>query len=219
MTSKHNAETLDALKREIKTLQNNCLNVCNIIENAPPETPSTNQDEISDKCLSYIQALKTEIENPNTIITTDENLLTSQFLNEIKEKTGQIEELTAFTKGSIRDVDEEIMRLKNQITIAQEAMSKPIQKYGQVSSEHVKNAKEKFSQLKSELHGLIYSMFPNTSALIIEFMGQLMAERLNPASSGYIQITAENYQIAELLKDTNIISTNPYNKMEVKLAY
>lgn len=46
-----------------------------------------------------------------------------------------------------------------------------------------------------------------------------MAERLNPASSGYIQITAENYQIAELLKDTNIISTNPYNKMEVKLAY
>lgn len=50
-------------------------------------------------------------------------------------------------------------------------MSKPIQKYGQVSSEHVKNAKEKFSQLKSELHGLIYSMFPNTSALIIEFMG------------------------------------------------
>lgn len=47
---------------------------------------------------------------------------------------------------------------------------------------------------------------------------KLMAEQLNEASDGYIPITPDTYQIIELLKDMKIVSTNPYNNLEVKLA-
>lgn len=48
---------------------------------------------------------------------------------------------------------------------------------------------------------------------------KLMAEQLNEVSDGYIPITSENYHIVELLKDMKIVTNNPYNNMEVKLAY
>lgn len=46
-----------------------------------------------------------------------------------------------------------------------------------------------------------------------------MQQKLDEESSGYIEITGENYQIIELLKDINLVSANPYNNTEVKLAY
>lgn len=46
-----------------------------------------------------------------------------------------------------------------------------------------------------------------------------MQEKLNEESSGYIQITKENYRVIELLIDMNIVTTNPYNNMEVKIAF
>lgn len=51
------------------------------------------------------------------------------------------------------------------------------------------------------------------------YFQQLMQQRLNETSNGYIEITAENYQIIELLKDANLVVANPYNNMEVKLSY
>lgn len=46
-----------------------------------------------------------------------------------------------------------------------------------------------------------------------------MAEHLNEASNGYIPVTSETYHIIEILKDMKIVTVNPYDHMEVKLAY
>lgn len=104
-----NTQTQQALRQEIKALQSRCVEACNIIENAPPETSVTDEN-VEHKSLCYVEGLRTEIINSNTPINTDDNLITSQFLNEIKEKTVQIEELEAFTRGSIYDLDAEINR-------------------------------------------------------------------------------------------------------------
>lgn len=109
MPNERNIETQQALKRELKVLQGRCVEAINIIENAPLET-HIDPEIVSEKALCYVEGLRTEIENSNTPITTDENLLTSQFLNEMKEKTSQVEELAAFFQGTIYDVDAQIFR-------------------------------------------------------------------------------------------------------------
>lgn len=82
----------------------------NIIDNSPLEEPNLSMEDVHERTINYIEGLRNEVQNSNTPITADDNLLTSQFLNEIKEKTGQVEEYTAFMKGSIHDIDAEINR-------------------------------------------------------------------------------------------------------------
>ncbi|CAD0203718.1 unnamed protein product [Chrysodeixis includens] len=219
MPSERNNETRDAVKREIKGIQARCMREWNIIDNSPLDEPNVSLEDVHEKTLNYIEGLRNEVQNSNTPITADDNLLTSQFLNEIKEKTGQVEEFTAFMKGSIHDIDAEINRLKTLITITQEAKSRPKVNKREVKTEHIYKAKEKFQLMKNELHGLIHSLFPNSDNMIIDTLGQLMAEHLNETTNGYIPITSETFQIIELLKDMKIVSTNPYNHMEVKLSY
>ncbi|KAJ8724162.1 hypothetical protein PYW07_008142 [Mythimna separata] len=219
MSSDRNNETSAAVKREIKEIQARCKHEWNVIDNSPLVAPNVSLDQINEKMLCYIEGMGSEIQNSNTPITVDDNLLTSQFLKEIKDKTNQVEEYTAFMKGSIHDIDAEINRLKSLITITQEAKSRPKSNKREVQPEHIYKAKERFQTMKTELHELIRSLFPSSDNLIIEVMGQLMAEHLNETSNGYIPITRETFQIIELLKDMKIVTVNPYNNMEVKLSY
>ncbi|CAB3246448.1 unnamed protein product [Arctia plantaginis] len=219
MLTNSNTETQDAVKREIKEIQGRCMHAWNVIDNSPLDAPNLSLDQINEKSLRYIEGLRTEIQNTDTPIPADANLLTSQFLKELHDKTVQVEELTAFTRGSIHDLDTEINRLKTLIKISQEARSRPKTHKREVKPQHIQKAKERFLLMKDELHGLIHSLFPHADNMIIDLMGKLMAEQMNEVSDGYIPITSETYQIIELLKDMKIVTTNPYNNMEVKLAY
>ncbi|CAK1583252.1 unnamed protein product [Parnassius mnemosyne] len=212
-----NNETKEALSRELKLLQERCIDAYNVIENSPDVSLIPNNTEA--KALNYVEALRTDIQNSHTAITTDSNLLTSQFLAEMKEKTEQVEELIAFTKGSIHDLDAKIENLNNLIKTSQEARSRPRAEKKDIHPQHIEKAKARFHMIKKELHGLIYSLYPNSADLIKDVLGQLMQERLDETSSGYIQVTTENYPALLLLKDMNIVSANPYNNMEVKLNY
>ncbi|XP_013193711.1 uncharacterized protein LOC106137432 [Amyelois transitella] len=219
MPYERNTQTQDTIKREIKALQARCVDTYNVIDNSPSDIPYITPENANEKALCYIEGLKSEIENSNTPITTDDNLLTSQFLNEIKEKTKQVEELAAYTKGAIHDVENEINRLNTLIQTAQEVKSRPATRTQEVKPEHLQKAKERFKTMKTELHGLLASLFPNSSEEIQGVLGILMAERLNENSNGYVPVTTENYKIMELLKDLNIVTANPYNNMEIKMAY
>lgn len=110
MPSDRNNETRDAVKREIKEIQARCMHEWNVIDNSPLDAPNVSLEQIKEKTLCYIEGLRTEIQNSNTPITADSNILTSQFLKEITEKTGQVEEFAAFMRGSIHDIDTEINR-------------------------------------------------------------------------------------------------------------
>lgn len=109
MSSNINIETKECLSEEIKRLQLRCLDTCNIIENSPLDAAIT-PNNIGVKALSYVEGVRTEIQNSNTPIPTDENLIITEFLAEMKDKTEQVEELAAFTRGTIYDVDKEIQR-------------------------------------------------------------------------------------------------------------
>lgn len=109
MSSKINTETKEYLSEEIKRVQLRCLDTCNIIENSPLDAAIT-PNNIGSKALFYVEGLRTEIQNSNTPIPTDENLIVTEFLAEMKIKTEQVEELSAFTRGSICDVVEERQR-------------------------------------------------------------------------------------------------------------
>nr|XP_053613689.1 uncharacterized protein LOC128677104 [Plodia interpunctella] len=219
MPYERNTETQDTIKREIKALQARCVDTYNVIDNSPSDIPHITPDNANEKALCYVEGLKSDIENSNTPIITDHNLLTSQFLKEIKDKSIQVEELTAYTRGSIRDIENEINRLNTLIQTAKEAKSRPTVKRQEVRPEHMQKAKERFQMMKTELHGLLSSLFPNNSDIIRDVLGALMMERLNENSNGYIPITTDNYKVMELLKDLNIVTANPYNNMEIKLAY
>lgn len=110
MSSDRNKETRDAVKREIKEIQARCKHEWNVIDNSPLDAPNIDLEQINEKALCYIEGLGTGIQNSNTPITADDNLLTSQFLKEIRDKTGQVEEYTAFVRGSIHDIDAEVNR-------------------------------------------------------------------------------------------------------------
>lgn len=109
MSSKLNVETKENISSEIKRLQQKCLDVCEIIENTPFDASLT-PDNVGEKALNYVEGLRVEIENSQTQIPTDENLIVSQLLADMKVKTEQVEELIAFTRGSILDVENEIQR-------------------------------------------------------------------------------------------------------------
>lgn len=46
-----------------------------------------------------------------------------------------------------------------------------------------------------------------------------MSAKLNNTSDNYVQISPENFNIIETLRDMNIVTSNPYNQFEVKLNY
>jgi hypothetical protein len=110
MSNDQNTETQDLLKREIKTLKSHCVDAIHVIENAPIDTQYVTPENVPQKKLCYIEGLRRDIENSNSRIITDENLLSAQFLNDMKRKTTEVEELTAYTRGCIHDVDKEITR-------------------------------------------------------------------------------------------------------------
>lgn len=109
MSSKLNVETKENISSELKRLQQRCLDVCGIIENTPFDAPLT-PDNVGENTLNYVEGLRVEIENSQTQITTDVNLVVSQLLADTKVMTEQVEELVAFTRGSILDVENEIQR-------------------------------------------------------------------------------------------------------------
>ncbi|CAG4984124.1 unnamed protein product [Colias eurytheme] len=216
MANKLNTDTKDGLSKEMKIIQQRCIDTRNIIENTLDV--SLHQDNVANSALPYVEGLRNEILNSNTVINTDDNLITAQFLAEMKTKTEQIDELIAFTKGNIFDTDREIERLQNLTKTAKEALSRPRVVHRDVRLEHSQKAKETFLELKNELQGLIQSLHPELSDDIVDVMGQLMQEKLNEESNGYIEVTNENFEIIELLSKMNIVTANPYNDMEVKLA-
>ncbi|XP_063367136.1 uncharacterized protein LOC134655631 [Cydia amplana] len=220
MSNESNAQTCELLGNEIKALQSQCKELCYIIDNNEPMDISTiNSNNVNGKKLCSIDSLAKQIQNDETPIITDSNVNTSTFLSEIKDKIIQVEELTAFTAGTVQDVCNENKRLKDSIKIVQEAKSRPWAGRCQVQPEHLQHAKQRFRTMKTELHGLIHSLFPGASDAITGVLAELIKVRMDETSSGYIQVTPENFHLIELLKDKNIISANPYNKMEVKLAF
>ncbi|CAH2046041.1 unnamed protein product, partial [Iphiclides podalirius] len=130
-----------------------------------------------------------------------------------------VEELIAYTKGLINDYNVEIERLENLLHTAKEATSRPRVIKKDIHPQHIQKAKARFQMMKNELHGLIQSLYPNSAGLIKDILGQLMQEKLDETSNGYIQFTTENYPAIEVLKDMQLVSTNPYNNSEVKLVY
>ncbi|XP_061721287.1 uncharacterized protein LOC133528086 [Cydia pomonella] len=220
MSDDSDAQTCQVLGNEIKALQSQCKELCYIIDNNEPmDIRTIHSHNVNEKKLCSIDSLGKHIQNEETPIITDSNVNTSTFLSEIKEKLVQVEELQAFTAGAVQDVYRECNRLKASIKIVQEAKSRPWAGRRQVKPEHLQHAKQRFHDMKTVLHGLINSLFPRVSDAITGVLAELMNERMDKTSSGYIQVTPENYHLIEQLKDENIISANPYNKMEVKLAF
>lgn len=62
-------------------------------------------------------------------------------------------------------------RLTDLTNTATEALSRPRIVQKEVTQEHLQKAKETFHELKTELHGLIQSLFPNDSDAIFDVMG------------------------------------------------
>ncbi|XP_022126155.2 uncharacterized protein LOC111000865 [Pieris rapae] len=213
-----NKLTKEKLTEEYKRVRQRCIDTCNTIVNLNLDT-AKNQDNKSNKTILYAEGLQTEIENSNTTIVSDKNCLTSLYLSEMRKKTNHLDELIALTKGSISDTAHEVERLKTLIMPAKAALSKPQEVYKNVTSENIMKTKETFREMKNELMSLIRSLFPDLCEKIVVTLGQLMEERLNEESSGYIEITDENYVVIEILKDISIVTKNPYNTNQVKLAY
>lgn len=99
-------KTKDVLSQELRSLRDRSVHICKAIESSHNEVIIPNKD----KTLNYVAGLQKELETSNTTITTDKNLLTSQFLSEMKERSDDVEKHIAFTKGLIHDVDAEIER-------------------------------------------------------------------------------------------------------------
>lgn len=109
MSSDRNIATQESLKREIKAIQSKCMVSCQ--RSVPLDALTTTSEEIATlRINNYIKALRTEVLNSKTAISMDENLLTSQFLIEMKKKTEHVEDMVAFTKGNIHDMNAEINR-------------------------------------------------------------------------------------------------------------
>ncbi|XP_034833844.1 uncharacterized protein [Maniola hyperantus] len=216
--SKFNEATKEALSHGIKKLRERCIDTYNIIENCNPEQ-DISPNNVGQKALSYLEGLRTQVQSSETVIPTDENLIINQFLAEMKLKNEEVPKLIAFTKGAILDVDNEIQRLETYITQVEEALNKPLLVSLDVSVQRVERARHYFSVLKTELHGLIQSIFKDDSDLVFDIIGQLMQERLNAESNDYTQVTDDTFRVVELLKDIKIVSQNPYNDKEVKIAY
>lgn len=109
MSNERDSHTKQEISGEIKVLRERCIEAINTIENSPFNM-YTSQENVTEKTIKYVEGLRTEIDNSNTPITTDENLLTAHFLHELKEKTTHVKEMTVFLKGCISDVDSEIDR-------------------------------------------------------------------------------------------------------------
>lgn len=63
------------------------------------------------------------------------------------------------------------LRLTNLTKTADEALSRPRIVQKEVQPEHLQKAKETFHMLKTELHGLIQSLFPTWCESIMDVMG------------------------------------------------
>lgn len=109
MSSERDLHTKQAVSDEIRALQERCIEAIDVVGNLISNA-DTSSENVAEKALNYTEGLRTEIQNSNTPIITDENRLTAQFLHELKEKTTHIKEMTAFLKGSVFDVDSEIER-------------------------------------------------------------------------------------------------------------
>ncbi|XP_041969261.1 uncharacterized protein LOC121726097 [Aricia agestis] len=218
MSDSLNAQTKANLSKNIQHLHEKCVDVFNIITNAPLDD-GISPESIGEKALCYVEGLRTNIQNANTDVINDENLILNEFLAESKERQVQIKELTAFTRGAIFEIEYEIKRLKNITQISEEALSRPRVVQHEILSEHIHKARSTFQTLKSELLGVVQSIFPNDSEAILNIIRQLNQEKSNHESNGYIPITHESFWIFEFLQDMKIVSLNPYNNMEAKLAY
>lgn len=108
MSQEMNAQTRKVLANEIKALQAQCTDHCYMIDNAAPmEIRTINARNSNDKKLGYVDSLAKNIQNDETPIITDSNINTSLFLSELTEKIGHVEEMTAFTRGAVQDVENE----------------------------------------------------------------------------------------------------------------
>lgn len=108
MSNERDSHTKQEISGEIKVLRERCIEAINTIVNSP--NLYTSRENVTEKTLKYVEGLRTEIDNSNTPITTDENLLTAHFLHELKEKTTHVKEMTAFLRGCVSDVNSEIDR-------------------------------------------------------------------------------------------------------------
>ncbi|XP_023936305.1 uncharacterized protein LOC112044637 [Bicyclus anynana] len=217
MGSKFDENTKEALSRELREVRQRCVDTHNIIENSPLNQNVYNNN-VGQSALNYVEGLRTQIQDSETgKIPVDENLIINQFIKEIKVKNQHMQMLCECTRATILDVQNEIQRLNNHTAIAEEALSKPRVNPGGVTPEQIDRTRDAFRNLKTELHGLIRSVFKDDSDIAFDIIGRLM--QLKEDSNGYIEVEDENAIIIEMLKDLNIISVNPYNKLEVKFAY
>lgn len=105
------AATNAALSQEIKDKRAQCMEMCNIIvNNTPTEVQGLTADNLDLKSLCYMDGVRADIESSETQVTSDSNLVTSQFLTELDDNISQIEELIAYERGLVRDTDAEILR-------------------------------------------------------------------------------------------------------------
>lgn len=107
MSSQSDKNTKEELNSEIKDLRQRCLQTCRRIENAP--IPGASPDVVKE-ALSYVTALGTQVRTSKVAISTDENLIITQFLAELKKNSEEVEKHTAFTRAAIKDVENEIQR-------------------------------------------------------------------------------------------------------------
>lgn len=214
-----NSQTNTALAEETKELKNRCNEVRNIISNtADIELTRYTVDNLQEKSSCYLEGLRTDLESTEVPIVANENLITSQYLTDTEQKIKQLEELIAYKRGLILDIDAETSRLKGLIKMGEEAKCSQKTAKLEVKPEHLQKAKQRFRMMKNEFHGLVYSLYPKVADDMMELLAQLMQNRLDVESPDYVEITSEQFLLIEMLKDMGIVVTNPYNKQEIKLA-
>ncbi|KAJ0182283.1 hypothetical protein K1T71_001652 [Dendrolimus kikuchii] len=214
MSSDINEVTNEKLKREIKSLKEDCLQICNASQWEYNSVCRMNPDEANEKAQCYIKALQTEIQYTETSINVDEGIIINQFLSEIIEKTKQIEELTIFTQAAANDVQAKIDRTSPALDFILSILEADEQPRDFLTSLQKSLVfASKFSVSFSSSFNFILSRFSFTKALT------LMQESQNAESNGYVPVTVENFRFVEMLIKLNLVKLNPYNKKEVKLDY
>lgn len=97
--------------QNIKDVKYKCAETYEILSNnIPLEMRDITSDNLDEKTLCYVDGVRAEIEAAETPILTDEETLTCQFLAELKDKTSKVEDLIAFKRGLVLDLEDEIGR-------------------------------------------------------------------------------------------------------------
>lgn len=212
-----NLETYNSIKEEISRVKEECKVSYSIISNNPSDLSSITAENKFDKMLCYVDGLRVDIEKSETTICTDDNLLTLRYVNMLKDRVQKLEHLVAYKRGLLAEIDGETSRLKSLLNSYKKARSQT-SSVNTVTKEHVLKAKAHFKVMRSGIYKVVQALFKNSADDVLYMLTDLIQYHTNKSSDGYMVLKPEQFHIAEMLKDSNLITRNPYNKDQVKIC-